>query len=629
MFYGLAVVIGILIAVADMFILGTEKKKLPLLILRDGLGCNAVTLLVSDALLRFIDDGKPLFPVSSHISVFPYLYGVLLLCCGAVWILLTGLFDGKFSFSRENSGGKKHIVIKIVSVALAALGTALFTATVWGIDTFGNLTPDQMIINLLSPTEGASSEVMDTLFYGPVYQTALVTLFFALFAFSGRSFVYHIKDKDIKLITPKIRRIISLIMALVMLFGGLAYGVREFRLVNLFKMYFVQSDFIDTNFADPREVKMQFPDKKRNLVFIYLESMENSYLSTSQGGYMDEDLLAPLTELAEEGFSFSHLEKGFGGPVTTTGCNWSVASMVNMKTGLPMKVPTGGNSYGSPGGFLPGAVTLGDILAAEGYEQSLMFGATATFGGLKYFYEMHGNYNICDYDAAVEKGLIPQNYFVWWGYEDDKLYEFAKDEITRLYETGKPFNFVMETADTHFPDGYVSPNTPMTRESQYANVIAYSASEVTKFVRWIQEQPFYDNTTIILIGDHLSMDKTFFANFDSDYLRTTFNLILNPAPELKSVSEERFHNRWWANFDMFPTTLASMGVKIDGDKLGLGTNLFSDKETLFEENGGREGWQMINKEFGYGSKLYNETILDGEYQPFDTKNITEYAVQDE
>lgn len=624
MFYVFAAAIGIVIAVADMFILGAEKKKLPLLILRDGLGCNAATLMLSDALLRFIDDGKPLFPIDEHVGAFPYLYAVLLIMCGAVWIFLTGVLDRKFTFIRETGDKKKHIAIRVVSVVLATLGAALFTATVWGIDTFGNITPDQMIINVISPSEGASSEVTSTIFYGPVYQTALVLLFFSLFVFSGRTLVYHAKNKEIKLFPLKARRIVSLIMSILIFTGGLAYGVKEFRLVNLFKMYLVQSSFIEDNFADPREVKMQFPDKKRNLVFIYLESMENSYTSKEQGGYMDEDLLAPLTELSKEGYNFSHLDEGFGGPVTMTGGNWSVASMVNMNTGLPMKVPTGGNSYGTEDGFLPGAVTMGDILAAEGYEQSLMFGATATFGGLRYFYGMHGGYNILDYDAAKEKGWIPENYNVWWGFEDDKLFEFAKNEITRLYETGKPFNFVMETADTHFPDGYVGVNTPTPRESQYANVIAYSASEVTKFVRWIQAQPFYDNTTIVLIGDHLSMDKKFFADFSSDYLRTTFNLILNPAPELKNTPDERTHNRWWANIDMFPTIMASLGVKIDGDKLGLGTNLFSDKDTLFEANGGREGCDMVNKEFGNGSKFYNENILEGEYKPFDTKNITEY-----
>lgn len=38
-------------------------------------------------------------------------------------------------------------------------------------------------------------------------------------------------------------------------------------------------------------------------------------------------------------------------------------------------------------------------------------------------------------------------------------------------------------------------------------------------------------------------------------------------------------------FDMFPTTLAAMGCQIEGDRLGLGVNLFSDQPTLAEKIG--------------------------------------------
>lgn len=36
---------------------------------------------------------------------------------------------------------------------------------------------------------------------------------------------------------------------------------------------------------------------------------------------------------------------------------------------------------------------------------------------------------------------------------------------------------------------------------------------------------------------------------------------------------------------MFPTTLASLGAQFQGDKLGLGVNLFSSRETLTESYG--------------------------------------------
>ena len=113
-------------------------------------------------------------------------------------------------------------------------------------------------------------------------------------------------------------------------------------------------------------------------------------------------------------------------------------------------------------------------------------------------------------------------------------------------------------------------------------------------------------------------------DFEEDYLRTTFNLILNPAPTVAEIPEERTHNRWWYSADMFPTLLASIGVKIEGDRLGLGTNLFSGTPTLFEENGGEKGWKEVSRLYEFKSTFYNENILKGDNEPFDTKNVTTY-----
>ncbi len=625
MFMLMAVLASVIFGITDIIFMHKDKKFLAMFFstIRDILCCNFLTIGILEIVWQFTN-GKSFFPVSNYTKYFPFIYFGMLLAVGFLWMFVFALIDRQIEYKTEKIQKKWQKVLRIVSIVLFALGIAAFTGTIWGKETFGDIAPDQMLINMFAPREGTSDDIMDTLWTGPVFQTAAATLFFSIITLSNRIIIFIKNEKEQKLFTNLARTIIALVLAAAMLIGGVSYGVVQFELTKILKMYVIKSSFIEDNFVDPRDVKMEFPEKKRNLIHIYLESMENSYISKDMGGNMDENLIKPLTDLTKEGFSFSHLEKGFGGPVATTGCVWSVAAMVNMNCGIPMKVTTGANNYGEPGKFMPGAIAIGDILASQGYEQSLMFGATAKFGGLNFFYESHGNFNIKDYDYAKESGQIPKDYNVWWGYEDDKLFEFAKTELTRLYETGKPFNFVMETADTHFPDGYVSKNTPRTRNSQYADVIAYSASEVAKFVEWIKEQPFYDNTTIVLIGDHNSMDPNFFKDFDESYTRTTFNLILNPAPSIGKIPTERMKNRWFFNGDMFPTILASIGVKIEGDKLALGTNLFSDEQTLFEKYGGKKGWQKANKEFELASSYYNNYILKGEVVPFDPKNVTYY-----
>lgn len=56
---------------------------------------------------------------------------------------------------------------------------------------------------------------------------------------------------------------------------------------------------------------------------------------------------------------------------------------------------------------------------------------------------------------------------------------------------------------------------------------------------------------------------------------------------------------------MYPTVLAAMGVKIDGNRLALGTNLFSNESTVFEQY----GYDYVNKELAKKSTFFNDKIL--------------------
>ncbi len=563
--------------------------------------------LISIGLLKYVFKYQHFLITDAYGTASFVKFFFLALIVGAVLLFISAFINRYFTFESETPKKKAGArFIKVFSVILFTLGALFYFGTVWGKGSYGDVSADQLLINLISPAGGAEDNVYIEGIEGPVFNIMLATSVFCLFVFSNFKIKYSLKQKTAIIFNDLVHRIISLVLALAVFIGGAVYGYQEFNLKQLYYAYFTDSDFIEINYADPRETKITFPEQKRNIIHIYLESMENSYLSKDLGGDMEMNLMPELTELSYEGVTFSDTSNRFGGPLTATGTQWSVASMVNMTTGLPMKVPAEPNAYGTADSFLPGAYTFGEILRDAGYEQTVMIGSDANFGGLTYFFTNHGEYKIMDYRYAIKNGLIPEDYKVWWGFEDDKLYEFAKEEITRLYETGKPFNFTMETADTHRPGGYLSENAPTPYDDHYANAIAYSSEQTVEFVKWIQQQPFYENTTVVLIGDHLSMDTDFFEDFDSNYKRTQFNLILNAAPEVADTKSDRFVNRQYANFDMFPTILASMGVEIKGDRLGIGTNLFSDKDTIFEEY----GTDKVNMELEKKSDFYNEKILE-------------------
>ena len=95
-----------------------------------------------------------------------------------------------------------------------------------------------------------------------------------------------------------------------------------------------RSTFFEEAYVDPRSITLTFPEEKRNLVYIYLESMESTYLSKELGGNQEENLLPNLSELALANLNFSHTDT-LGGARQVTGTSWTIAAMVSQTTGVP------------------------------------------------------------------------------------------------------------------------------------------------------------------------------------------------------------------------------------------------------------------------------------------------------
>ena len=74
------------------------------------------------------------------------------------------------------------------------------------------------------------------------------------------------------------------------------------------------SKLYEEHYVDPQNVELEFKEK-RNLIHIYLESVENTYLSKEDGGQEENNYIKELGELAKENINFSHSNK-IGGSYT-------------------------------------------------------------------------------------------------------------------------------------------------------------------------------------------------------------------------------------------------------------------------------------------------------------------------
>lgn len=486
---------------------------------------------------------------------------------------------------------------------LTLISLLLFFATIWLQSHINQINVPEIIFNLKTSQEGASKDLVLPAILGWVLPGVLIFLLGLYIIRKNKNARISLKtqfEKKIKEFTiisiPFIRKFAMLLSSLALVLS-LSYSLDTLGFLNYIKSKRVESMFIEKNYVNPNKVSLKFPSKKRNLIYIYLESMEASDMDLAKGGALPKNVIPGLTKLAMDNTSFSN-SSNMGGTIATTGATWTVGGMVAQSAGLPLLLSVSEDAIGPTTTFFPRTVAIGDILKKAGYTNEIMMGSDANFGGRRQLFQEHGDYKIWDLLTARATGKVPPDYYIWWGFEDSKLFDFAKEQITKLASQSKPFNFQMLTSDTHFQDGYPDAGYQDTFETQYKNVLNMSSNQIVSFVKWIQAQPFYKNTTIVISGDHPTMQDNF-LNDIGNYQRVIYNCFINSAVKTKNTK-----NRTATTMDMFPSTLAALGVKISGNRLGLGTNLFSKEKTLAE----KFGVLYINKQFSEDSSFYNQLL---------------------
>lgn len=489
---------------------------------------------------------------------------------------------------------KRIVSMKLKERLFSDLGVIVFgtllVLPIWVNQNFGHLDFEQILFLLLSDGQGSTVDWSTIgkffLFFIPVWSVMGLILFI-------------IKRKQIKINYRSNRLKWAVVIVSVAMI--IAYD-QQFKVSSFFINGSDDSDMYEKYYVNPNDVDLTFPEEKRNLIYIVLESVETNFSDMTLKSGESVNLIPNLKRLANDHISFSNTD-GFGGSKMIRGASWTAASLVGQSSGIPIQITKMDVSFGEEKGFLPGVVSLGDVLEDAGYTNYFLAGSDANFGGRETYYRTHGNYEILDIKHYKEQGILEADYSVFWGFEDAKLFEYAKQEILTISEKEEPFNFTMLTVDTHFTDGYTDLSCDFYYEEAYANAIHCSDSKVYEFVKWIQAQDFYENTTIVISGDHQTMNQDFALGMNDQETRTIYNAFINANFESYDLS--RLIYREFSVLDLFPTTLSAMGVDIEGDRLGLGVNLVSNELTLIE----RLTMDGLDEEIAKNSDFYNSNFL--------------------
>lgn len=494
---------------------------------------------------------------------------------------------------KKKKQTKNLELYNIFYILLLIITSVIFSIALCLKSNFSSTTMEQLLYNTLNMHVTQNIAFMNQ-FIAKIILVATIFIASLLLPIIVQSMIkielsFKIKSKKIKIFPINLKKYSLFLSIVALLIMGFQLKVPSFIYHQIFT-----SKLYEEYYVPYKEENITFPEQKQNLIMIFVESLENSAFTTQNGGIQSVSYMPNLEQLATEYTNFSNTDT-IGGFNVLNGTNWTAAGLIAQTSGVPINIKTTNKKQE----FLSGVTSIGEILKDNGYKNYISMGSDSNFGDRYKYFKEHGNYTIYDYNYAKESAYIPEYYYEWWGFEDRKLYELAKSKLTTISKENEPFNFTMLTADTHFFDGYTSPNCPTKFDSHYANSYYCADMMLYNFIEWIKKQDFYENTTIVITGDHLTMRDDFYKA-PKNYDKTAFNLFIN-----SKIESEHTKNREFTSMDIYPTTLAALGVEIKDNRLGLGTNLFSNKKTIAEEIGTKK----LNQELQKRSKYYQKNLL--------------------
>ena len=468
---------------------------------------------------------------------------------------------------------------KLIKPLAILVGCLLYAIPDWLTDEFGSVSIDQVLYHLRFGAEGLLTSDPELthrfLWRGVALPTALALLLWAIDAW-----VHHLRANPHKWPVPwlrtglghvrdGLRRVGRMLMRLarhgmprtiplVVLGAGVAFFIDSFSLASYVRAYFGE-DYFSGSYVDPARVAVRKgKEPPKNLVLIYVESLENTY---SDPALFGRDLLHRLNAYKSKPrvISFDNYRE-------LQGAHFTIAGIVATQCGLPLKSVAlfGGNVQGEQvERFLPRARCLGDILASHGYTNVFLNGSSLAFAGVGKFFHDHHYSKVMGREEWISEGERPER-MSGWGLRDDDLFRRARAELDALMKSRKPFNLTVLTIDTHHPYGHLSPLCERQGYQDFDGIVECTAGQVADFIDYIAAKGWSDRVAVVVQGDHLSMGNTSYDKLVKNPERRVYNLLIGGDRKLTKNTDEVTH------FDMLPTMLDLIGLKVQGERAGLG-----------------------------------------------------------
>jgi len=263
-------------------------------------------------------------------------------------------------------------------------------------------------------------------------------------------------------------------------------------------------------------------------------------------------------------------------------------------------------------------------LKALGFNSKFIYGGESEFANMKAYWINSGYNNIVDIHQ-FNKAILPEN----WGVHDDELYNKVLEEFPK---SPSPKFVTALTLSSHEPYNvpHKSNYTGTSQADLYKNSVHFSDKCLGDFMAQAKQQPWYNNTLIIILPDHAHQEPLNRQPYEPARFHIPLLITggaLNPA--IKGLQVHKVGQQT----DLAPSILAMLGVKkhsftwgvnlFDTAQLGMASYTFDDGIGLVKANGyisfdqqskrvimsaGADSLKMIKQARAYQQVYYNEYL---------------------
>jgi lipoteichoic acid synthase len=321
--------------------------------------------------------------------------------------------------------------------------------------------------------------------------------------------------------------------------------------------------------AADQEALLSGAAKGKNLIIIQMESFQKFLIGLNIDG---KEITPNLNKLAKESLYFPNFYQNVGQGNTS-----DAEFVVNTSFYIP---PRGAATQHYADRVLP---SLPRLLQGEGYD-------TATFHtNVVEFWNRGELYKALGFNRYYDKAFFGDEDKLFFGASDDALYSKTAAELKKMDEADKPFYTQVISMSAHHPFTIPEDKYRMTLPERYEGTFVgdyirsqnYADDALGKFIEQLKKDGVWDNSLVVLYGDHLGLPIYSLDNKDKELMHEIYGRDYNSGDMINiplmihgEGLQPEVKEQVGGQIDLLPTVANLLGVSMD-HQLHFGQDLLN------------------------------------------------------